>query len=129
MSHRGQKGRKCLFLRKCGLLTLQHGPVCPVGDGEEVRGHLVPPLAQVELNHCGGVDGKPLVGVDHHAEEAGVGVDELADISALEIPQDRRLIQEGEVGHVLTLLKLGWIDLSYLITLEGLFLKNKTSKT
>ena len=58
-------------------------PVChhvPVGclrDGPEVGGHFVPPLALVDLHHPAGVDGEPLVGVHHHTEQAGVGVDQL----------------------------------------------------
>ena len=39
-----------------------------------MRGDLVPPLADVELHHPGGVDGVALVRVDHHTEEARVGL-------------------------------------------------------
>ena len=42
---------------------------------------LVPPLAKVDLDGSGGVDGEPLIRVDGHAEEAGVGVDQLAHVS------------------------------------------------
>ena len=42
--------------------------------------HLIPPFAEVDVDGCGRVDGKPLVGVDGHAEEARVGVDQFADV-------------------------------------------------
>ena len=42
---------------------------------------LIPPLAEVDLDGGGSVDGEPLVRVDGHAEEAGVGVDQLAHVS------------------------------------------------
>jgi hypothetical protein len=37
----------------------------------------VPLLPLVDLDNLLGVDGDPLVGVHHHAEQAGVGVDQL----------------------------------------------------
>ena len=36
--------------------------------------HLIPPLSDVDLDHGVGVDGIADVGVDDHAEEAGVGL-------------------------------------------------------
>ena len=38
--------------------------------------HLVPLLPLVDLNDLLSVDGKSLVGVDHHAEQPGVSLDE-----------------------------------------------------
>ena len=55
-------------------LTLEHVPVGHVGDGEEVRRDLVPPLAQVDLDRRQRVDRVPLVRVHRHAEQAGVGL-------------------------------------------------------
>ena len=43
--------------------------------------NLVPPLSKVDLYGSGSVDGEPLVRVDGHAEEARVGVDQLAHVS------------------------------------------------
>jgi hypothetical protein len=53
----------------------------------------------------------------------GSYVDEFGLVSGLEVPQDRRLVEEREVGHVLAFLKLGRIHLSDLLGLEGLFLR------
>ena len=81
---------------------------------------------QVDLAHPVGVDGVALVWVDnlgngnmissprergqtmaYHNEEARVGVDHLGLVSGLQIPEDGRVVEEGQVDHVLTLLKLG----------------------
>ena len=43
----------------------------------------------------------------YHDEEARVGVDHLGLVSGLQIPEDGRVVEEGQVDHVLTLLKLG----------------------
>ena len=51
-----------------------HLLVGAVGDGKEVGRDLVPPLPDVHPHHPVGVDGVALVGVDHHAEQAGVGL-------------------------------------------------------
>ena len=61
-----------------------HALVGSVCDGEDMRRHLVPSLAEVDLDGGGGVDGEPFVGVDGNTEEAGVGVDQLADIPEVE---------------------------------------------
>ena len=36
---------------------------------------------------------------------------ESVDVSRLEIPQDGSFVEVGEIGHVLTLLELGRVDL------------------
>ena len=41
-------------------LTETHGVVGTLGDGEDVRRHLVPPLAHVDFHGSLGVDGEPL---------------------------------------------------------------------
>lgn len=55
-----------------GPLTLQHAPVGRVSDGVDVGRHLVPLLALVHVDDFLRVDGQLLVGVDYHAEEARV---------------------------------------------------------
>lgn len=52
--------------------TLEHVPVGVVCDGVDVWWHLVAFLALVHLDDLLGVDGQHLVGIHHHAEEAGV---------------------------------------------------------
>ena len=51
------------------LLVLEHVSVRALSDGPQVRGALVPPLAQVDLAHPVGVERVTLVGVDDHDEE------------------------------------------------------------
>ena len=41
-------------------------------------------------------------------KEARVGVDHLGLVAGLQIPEDRSVVEEGQVDHVLALLKLGW---------------------
>lgn len=53
-----------------------------VGDGEEVRRNFVAFLPFVYLGHFGAIDGQPLVRVDRHAEEAGIGL-EVGEISTI----------------------------------------------
>ena len=57
-----------------GALTREHALVGSVGDGENVRRQLVPPLVDVHPDGRLGVDGKAAVGVHGHAEQAGVGL-------------------------------------------------------
>lgn len=54
--------------------TLQHVMVSIVSNREDVRRHLIPPLALVQVDDFLGVDGQPLVGVDSDAEQARVGL-------------------------------------------------------
>ena len=98
--------------------------------------NLGPPLAEVEPHGRLGVDGIPLVRIHSHAEQARVGlvnkskmcgwkkfkdyIDELGLVSGPEVVQDRGLVEVGQVGHVLTLLKLGRVDLLDLVPLEDL---------
>ena len=87
--------------------------------------NFIPSLADVHLDHRLGIDGETLVGVDDNTEEARVGVDKLGLEADLQVVEDRGVIEEGQVGHVLTLLKLGWVDLSNLSRWEDFFLKKK----
>jgi len=58
---------------KCAIrtrnLTLQHGSICGVGDGEDMRRNLMTFDALVSLHNLFGIDGKLLVGIDDDAEE------------------------------------------------------------
>ena len=63
-----------------------------------------------------------LVGVDGDTEEAGVGVDQLVDISDLQIPENRGVIEIGQVGHILAAVELGGVDLTHLVLLVHLLL-------
>ena len=46
----------------------------------------------------------------YHNKEARVGVDHFGLVSGLQIPEDRRVVEEGQVDHVFALLKLGRVD-------------------
>ena len=46
-------------------------------------------------------------------------MDHLGLVAGLQIPEDRCIIEKGQVDHVLTLLKLGRIDLAHLRALVG----------
>ena len=64
-----------------------------------------------------------LVGVDSDTEEARVGVDKLVNISDPQVPEDRGVIEVGQVGHVNATVKLGRVDLANHLTLVGLDLR------
>ena len=53
-----------------------------------------------------------------HNEETRVGVDHLGLVAGLQVPEDRRIIEEGQVDHVLALLKFGWVDSTNIPCLE-----------
>jgi hypothetical protein len=55
-------------------LTREHALVGAVGDGIDVRRHLVPPLVDVHLDGRLGVDGKAAVRVHRDAKQAGVSL-------------------------------------------------------
>jgi hypothetical protein len=88
-----------------------------------VRGDFILPLTKVHLDDSSGVNGVPLVGVYHNTEETRVGVDELGDKAYFQVPEDRSVIQESQVSHVFTLLKLGRVDLANIRRLKSLFLE------
>ena len=85
--------------------------------------NLIPPLAQVQFHHTWCVDGITLVGVNHNAEEARVGVDHFGLEAYLQVPEYRSIIEKSQVGHVLALLKLGRVDLPNFLALEHFFLE------
>ena len=58
-----------------------HLLVGTIRDGKQMGGHLIPPLANVHLDHPVAVDGITLVGVDHNAEEARVGLNKGLELN------------------------------------------------
>jgi len=80
--------------------------------------HFITPLATVQFGTPKSVDRVTLVGVDGHAEETGVGVNELNVVSLLEVMQDRSIIKVCQAGHILAFLILGGVDLRNLFFLE-----------
>lgn len=101
-------------------LTGQHVHVGTVGDGEDVGGDFISPLALVDLDDTRSVDGVTLVWVDSDAEETGVGVDELDVVTLPQVVQDRGVVKVGQVGHVLAFFEFGGVHLLYQILLEVL---------
>ena len=63
-----------------------------------------------------------LVRVDGNTEEAGVCVDQLVDISDLQVPKDGGVVEVGQVGHVLAAVELGRVDLAHLVLFVHLLL-------
>jgi len=51
------------------------------------------------------------------------GIDELGLVANLQVVEDRGIIEKGQVGHVLTLLELGRVDLTNLGRGEDFFLQ------
>ena len=76
--------------------------------------YLVPPFVHVDLAHPLSVDWVTLVRVDHNDKKARIGVDHLRLVAGLQVPEDRGVIEEGQVDHVLASLKLGWVDPTHL---------------
>ena len=83
------------------LLTKKKSIVCvPVGnvcDRKDVRGNLVSLLPLVDLDNLLGIDRQPLVGVHHHAEQAGVGL-QHANINQMSLIRSM-LIFKMEIMH------------------------------
>ena len=50
-------------------------------------------------------------------------VDQLGGVARLQVPEDGRLVEVGQVGHVLALLELGRVDLRDQLALDRLFLQ------
>ena len=85
-----------------------------------MRRNLVSPLARIDLHGPVGVDGKPLVRVYCDAEKPRVGINKLIDVSNHRVPEDTGIAQIGQVCHVFSTIKLGRVDLTYLIFFEDL---------
>ena len=121
-----------------------HGVVRTLGDGKDVGRDLIPPLPSVHANRSlqnvdnwsimpteftahHGVDGEPLVRVDGDTEEAGVGVDQPLDISLVQVEQDGRIVEIGQVGHVLAAVVFGRVDLGHQLLLVFLGFSSRGS--
>merc|ERR1719245_2698315 len=111
------------------LLVGQHVPVGSLSNGPQMGWDLITSLAKVDLTAPVGVQRITLVGVDNNNEETRVGVDKLGLVTGLQVPEDRSIIKEGQVDHVLNLLELGWVDLSTLSSLVGELLVSNTNNT
>merc|ERR1719443_178559 len=111
------------------LLVLQHVPVGSLSNGPEMGWDLITSLTEIDLAAPVSVQRITLVGVDNNNEEARVGVDKLGLVTGLQIPEDRSIIEEGQVDHVLDLLELRRIDLATLSSLVGELLMSDTNNT
>merc|ERR1719450_636412 len=111
------------------LLVGQHVSVGALSNGPEMGWDLITSLAKVDLAHSVGVQRVTLVGVDNNHEQTRVGVDKLALVAGLQVPEDGGVIEEGQVDHVLNLLELGWVDLADLCCLEGELLVHDRDET
>ena len=58
------------------------------------------------------------VSVPYH-KQARVGVDHLGLVSCLQVPEDRCVVEEGQVDHILALLKLWGVDTTNVTSLES----------
>ena len=105
-------------------LTQAHGVIRSLSNGKDVRRNFISPLATVDTHSSHGVDGEPLVGIDSDTEETRVGVDQSLNIALLQVKQDRSIVEVGQVGHVLTAVVLGRVDLGDQFLLEGLSLSS-----
>merc|ERR1712061_752867 len=101
------------------LGVLQHAAVGAFSNGPQMGWDFIAPLAKVDLGAPEGVERITLVGVDDNHEKTSVSMDQLALVAGLQIPEDRSIIEEGQVDHILALLKLGRVDLANLSALEG----------
>merc|ERR1712073_271055 len=101
------------------LLVGQHVPVGALGNGPQMGWDLITPLAKVDLAHSVGVQRITLVGVDNNHKKTRVSMDHLGLVTGLQVPEDRSVIEEGQVDHVLDLLELGRVDLAHLGRLVG----------
>ena len=54
-----------------------------------------------------------------HNEQPRVGVDHLSLVAGLQVPEDGGIVEEGQVDHVLALLKLGRIHSANLTGFQG----------
>ena len=84
----------------------------------------IPALSLVDLHCALCIDRKPLVRINGNAKEPRVGVDQLVLVSHHRIPEYTGIIEVGQACHVVTAVKLGWVDLTYLVFLEDFGLKN-----
>ncbi|GMS79708.1 hypothetical protein PENTCL1PPCAC_1883, partial [Pristionchus entomophagus] len=91
------------------LLVVDHVAIGLIRDGEEMRRNLVTASSLVQLADALSVDGKTLVRIDHNTEQTRVRIDHHRVVSLSQIVQYTRIIQEGQIGHILSLLEFGRI--------------------
>jgi hypothetical protein len=84
-----------------------------------MRRDFIASLAKIDFCNPVGVETITLVRVDDYHEKTRVGMDHLSLVTGLQIPEDRSIIEEGQVDHVLTFLEFWWIDSSNLNSLVG----------
>jgi len=111
------------------LLVGQHVPVGTLSNGPKMGWDFITSLTKVDLADSVGVKRITLVWVDNNNEETRVGVDKLGLVSGLQVPEDRGVIEEGQVDHVLDLLELGRIDFADLSSLVGELLVSNGNNT
>merc|ERR1719365_249115 len=109
------------------LGVLQHATVGTLSNSPEVRRSLITSLAKVDLGASVSVKRVTLVGVDN--KKTRVGVDQFGLVTGLQVPEDRGIIKEGQVDHVLALLKLGRVDLSNFSCLVSELLMTNSNNT
>ena len=68
-------------LMQLSFLSTSFLPVCSVGDCKDVGWNFMSFLALVHLDDLLSVDWKTGVGVDHNAEQAGVGLQNMNEAS------------------------------------------------
>merc|ERR1711881_234122 len=108
------------------LGVLHHATVGAFSNGPQMGWDLITPLSKIDLGAPEGVERITLVGVDDNHEKTRVSMDQLALVASLQIPEDRSIIEEGQVDHVLALLELGRVDLANLSSLKSeLFVTNR----
>ena len=66
-------------------LTHAHGMVGALSNSKDVRRDFITPLQPIYANSSLSVDWEPSVWVDSNAEKSRIGVDELLNISCLQI--------------------------------------------
>ena len=92
------------------FLVLQHVAISAFSNRPEMWWGFIPSFVHVDLADPRCVDWVTLVWVDHDHKEARIGVDHLGLVASLQVPEDRGVVEEGQVYHVLTPLKLGRVD-------------------
>jgi hypothetical protein len=111
------------------LGVVQHASVGSLSNGPQMGRALITSLTKIDLADSVGVQRITLVWVDNNHEETRVSMDHLSLVSSLQVPEDRSVIEESQVDHVLNLLELGWIDFSNFSTLVGELLVTNSNNT
>ena len=80
-------------------------------------------LTHVHFHGTQGVDGETLVGIDGNTEEARIGIDQFILVPDYRVPENTSIIKISQASHIITAIKLGWIDLGHHVLLENFRLK------